>query len=165
MQGHSNKDTATNEQKIELIKIYHEEWRFRQEHVWKKLVRFVVIIFFASTLPITIGLFPGVEIPEKLPLYLFPVLGIVLTVFFLISSLSDSARIKTIDLLIRKIVEDVFPVGYSKNGLEPLLNQRKKKSRWNPLNMRMSVWIPVLLCVIEFAIAIGVLVLIYKGGV
>lgn len=159
------KEPPTNDQKIELIKVYHEEWRFRQEHVWKKLVRFVVIIFFASTMPITIGLFPGVEIPEKLPLYLFPVLGIILTTFFLISSLADSARIKTVDTLIRKIVEDVFPAGYNKNGLVPLLNDRKKKRRWNPLDMRMGVWIPVLISAIEIAIAIGVIVLIYSGGI
>lgn len=123
---------------------------------------FVVVIFFASTMPITVGLFPGVEIPEKLSLYWFPALGIILTFFFLASNLADAARMSTVDELIRTIVRDVFPENYNKKGLDPLLG--KKKKRWNPLNMRMSVWIPILISVVEVAIAVGVIVLIHNGG-
>lgn len=156
------KEPPTNDQKIELIKIYHEEWEFRQEHVWKKFVLFVVVIFFASTMPITVGLFPGLEIPEKLSLYWFPVLGIILTFFFLASNLADAARMSTLDTLIRKIVGDVYPAKYNKKGLDPLLG--KNKNRWNTFNMRMSVWVPILVAVVEISIAVGVIVLIYNGG-
>lgn len=156
------KETPTNDQKIELIKVYHEEWQFRQGHVWKKFVLFVVVIFFASTMPITVGLFPGLEIPEKLSLYWFPILGIVLTFFFLASNLADAARMSTLDTLIRKIVGDVYPAKYNKKGLDPLLG--KNKNRWNPFNMRMSVWFPILVAVVEIAIAVGVIVLIHNGG-
>lgn len=156
------KEPPTNDQKIELIKVYHEEWQFRQGHVWKKFVLFVVVIFFASTMPITVGLFPGLEIPEKLSLYWFPVLGIILTFFFLASNLADAARMSTLDTLIRKIVGDVYPAKYNKKGLDPLLG--KNKNRWNPFNMRMSVWFPILVAVVEIAIAVGVIVLIHNGG-
>lgn len=156
------KEPPTNDQKIELIKVYHEEWQFRQGHVWKKFVLFVVVIFFASTMPITVGLFPGLEIPEKLSLYWFPVLGIILTFFFLASNLADAARMSTLDTLIRKIVGDVYPAKYNKKGLDPLLGKNKK--RWNPFNMRMSVWFPILVAVVEIAIAVGVIVLIHNGG-
>ena len=123
---------------------------------------FVVVIFFASTMPITVGLFPGVEIPEKLSLYWFPILGIILTFFFLASNLADAARMSTLDTLIRKIVGDVYPAKYNKKGLDPLLG--KNKNRWNPFNMRMSVWFPILVAVVEVAIAVGVIVLINNGG-
>lgn len=156
------KEPPTNDQKIELIKVYHEEWQFRQGHVWKKFVLFVVVIFFASTMPITVGLFPGLEIPEKLSLYWFPVLGIILTFFFLASNLADAARMSTLDTLIRKIVGDVYSAKYNKKGLDPLLG--KNKNRWNPFNMRMSVWFPILVAVVEIAIAVGVIVLIHNGG-
>lgn len=159
---HIQKESPTNDQKIELIKVYHEEWQFRQGHVWKKFVLFVVVIFFASTMPITVGLFPGLEIPEKLSLYWFPVLGIILTFFFLASNLADAARMSTLDTLIRKIVGDVYPAKYNKKGLDPLLG--KNKNRWNPFNMRMSVWFPFLVAVVEIAIAVGVIVLIHNGG-
>lgn len=159
---HVRKEPPTNDQKIELIKVYHEEWQFRQGHVWEKFVLFVVVIFFASTMPITVGFFPGVEIPEKLSLYWFPVLGIILTFFFLASNLADAARMSTLDTLIRKIVGDVYPAKYNKKGLDPLLG--KNKNRWNPFNMRMSVWFPILVAVVEIAIAVGVIVLIHNGG-
>ncbi len=78
---------------IELLKLYWEEWKFRQENLWKRIIQFFVINFFTSTLPLTVNMF-SVHLPN-VSLLIFPVSGILLVLFFLWFCLSESTRIRT----------------------------------------------------------------------
>ena len=108
---------------LELLKLYYEEWKFRQENLWKRIIQFFVIIFFTSTLPISIKVFDSsneIVIPNKLLIF-FPIAGIFLTIFFLWFCLAESIRINTNDTKIKLIINNLFPPAYGKNGLVPLI--------------------------------------------
>ena len=145
---------------IELLKLYYDEWKFREEDLWKKAVQMLIVIFFTSTLPITIGVFGGVNI-GNIPLYLFPVSGILLTIFFLVFYLSNSLRIKAVDQKRRKIISMVYGHAFSSYDLPPLLKKSKKSSRI--FRARITIWVPVVLSLILLGISIAILVMIHKG--
>lgn len=135
---------------LELLKIYYDEWKYRLDHMRKQLVQFYVVIFFTTTLPITIGLFDGVIMPN-LPLIVFPICGILLTIIFLLYCMSEAARIKSLDSKIKLIIEDNFPRKYSKTVLRPINNSTKKAPfiyKWP-----MTAWIPLFLAIAEFILA------------
>ena len=146
-----------DEKKIELLKLLYDEWKYRQDGLWKRMIQFTVIVLFISTLPITIGLFNGIALPE-LPLAFFPVVGIFLSAFFVVFCLAESTRIKSIDRNVKAIEKDIYPPEYQKTTLVSLMNDNKPASRL--LTARMAVWVPISLGGFQIAIAILVLYLI-----
>lgn len=99
--------------------------------------------FFTSTLPITVRVF-SVSLPD-VSLLVFPVVGILLIVFFLWFCLSESIRINSIDNKIKLIIRDCFPHEYVKETLVPLTNRKKGVLpifRW-----RMAIWVPISLSI------------------
>lgn len=149
---------------IELLKIYYEEWKFRQESLWKRMPLFFVIIFFVSTLPITACMFNDLNISGILPEF-FPACGLILSILYLWYCFAESYRINAIDDLIKEIVNANFPSHYTKNGLHSFVNQRNKakKEPWKIFTWRMAIWVPLVLTAFEVIVAIVMLFLIRKN--
>ena len=143
---------------IELLKIYYEEWRFRQENLWKRMISFFIVIFFISTLPVTspvvARMFENLigsesfSIPENVQLF-FPICGMVLSIFFLWYCVAEAKRIEAVDKLTKKIIKKNFPTEY-----------RKRKFPCKTYQIRMSIWIPFVLTVFEIVAAITMIILI-----
>ncbi|SHN88504.1 hypothetical protein [Desulfitobacterium chlororespirans] len=154
-----------NEEKnLFLLNLYFEEWKFRQENLWKRILQFFVVIFFVSTLPLTIGIFNGVKLPQ-ISVIMFPIAGILLTLFFLWFCLAESIRINTIDGKIKRIMADHYPEEYVKNELVPLTKPYQKKEKtWAIFRWRMAIWVPVTLSAMEIVIAIAVIFIIIIGA-
>ena len=141
---------------IELLKLYWDEWKFRQEGLWKRILQFFVINFFVSTLPISIKLF-SISLP-KVSLLIFPIVRMMLTVFFLWFCLSESIRITSIDTKIKKIICDLFSEQYAKTTLVPLIKRSKKVS---PIfYWRMATWLPISLSIMQTIVAISMIYLV-----
>lgn len=141
---------------LELLKLYWEEWKFRQEGLWKRMIQFMIIIFFTSTLPITISAF-SISLPN-VSLLIFPIVGLLLVVFFLWFCLSEAVRINAIDSIIKQILEDSFPEKYVKTSLKSLTNHQKQPLpifRW-----RMTIWIPVSLSLMQLLVVTSMIYLI-----
>lgn len=146
-----------------LINLYFDEWKFRQEGMWKRITQFFVILFFVSTLPITIGAFDGVMLPNISKLA-FPISGIILTIFFLWFCLSESIRINSIDAQIKNIIKDTYGDKYLKNKLVPLTKHFQDKGHTLKIfTWRMAIWVPVVLSTVQILIAIFVLYCIHIG--
>ena len=149
------------DQYLELFKIYKEEAQYRHENLWKRLIQFFIIIFFTSTLPITIHIFGEMTLPA-IPLSIFPITGMFLTAFYLWYSLSESIRMKMLDLAIKAMMEDLIPEKYRIGKLTSLVNENRKA---HPIfYLRISVWVPVFFSVIEFAVSVFMLILIYTNA-
>lgn len=144
---------------MELLSIYHDEWKFRQEGLWKRIIQFFVVIFFTSTLPITIRVFSGPTIPD-IPLEFFPYLGMGLTLFFLWFCLSESIRINSVNNKIITIMKDLFPAAYVKTDLIPLT---KRKETIFIFKWRMAIWVPIVLSIMEVAVSVFMLYLIFNS--
>lgn len=142
---------------LELLKLYDAEWKFRQENLWKKKVQFFIIIFFTSTLPVSIKIFDDSEkilIPDNLSI-LFPIVGIFLTIFFLWFCLAEAYRLKATDSRKNLIISKLFSPEYEKNGLTPFF--RHNKDVLPIFEWPMAVWVPIFLSVIELFISIFML--------
>ena len=135
---------------IELLKIYYDEWKFRQQSIWKRMTLFFVVIFFVSTLPITINNFQNIKLPAINPV-LFPICGIALSLFYLWFFLAEGQRITAIDILIRNIIKNNFPKTYTKIMLP---NNHKL------FTCRMVTYVPIILSCFEIGIAICMIILI-----
>lgn len=138
---------------IELLKLYWDEWKFRQEALWKRIIQFFCVIFFVSTLPITINMF-SISLPD-VPLLVFPIVGILLAVFFWWFCLSESIRINSIDAKIKKIIQDSFPAEYSKTTLVPFSKQSKGVAP--VFYWRMAIWVPISLSIMQIIVAISMI--------
>ena len=143
----------------ELLKIYYDEWKYRLDHMRKQLIQSYIVIFFTTTLPITIGVFEGITIPN-LPLIIFPVTGILLTMVFLLYCMSEAARIKSLDMKIKLIIKENFPQQYSKTKLTTVIKHSKKEPtiyKWS-----MTAWIPIIMAIAELILA-GIMLYLIIG--
>lgn len=157
-------DIRNKEMNIELLKIYYEEWKFRQENLWKRMILFFVIIFFVSTLPTTAYMFDGLRLP-KVSAAIFPICGLLLSVFYIWYCFAESYRINAVNNLMKKIIEANFSVEYTKMGLTSFLEHKggNKKLPLKIFTWRMAIWVPIFLTVVEVLVAVGMLVLIRMG--
>ena len=150
---------------MELLKIYFEEWKFRQENLWKRMTSFFIIIFFVSTLTITAYMFSGLSIPDISPSF-FPICGLILSMLYLWYCFAESHRINAIDELAREIIKTNFPSKYTKRGLRAFQKYKNqvgvepKEKAWKIFQFRMSIWVPLVLTAFEIAVAITMLILI-----
>lgn len=69
------------ENNISLLKLYYDEWKYRLDNYRKQIYKIIIVIFFTTTLPISIGIFDKVIIPN-IALTIYPLLGLVLTYSF-----------------------------------------------------------------------------------
>lgn len=144
---------------LALLNLYYDEWKFRVEGLWKRIMQFFIIIFFVSTFPITINAFNGLAMP-KMPIIFFPISGIALTVFYLVFCLSESSRISSIDNKVKQIITNRFP-DYHKNELPSFSG---KKRAFFVFRWRMAIWVPCFLSVIQIIIACTIIYLISTGA-
>lgn len=146
---------------IELYKLYYDEWKYRLDHFRKQIIQLFIVIFFTSTFPVTINLFEHLEMP-KVPLLIFPIIGLVVTVLFLWYCFSEAMRISSLDSTLKKILSDIYEDAYTKNELIVLTNHKALSTL---LNIRMTKWIPVSFAVIQWAISIFMIVLILSDKI
>lgn len=145
--------------RMELLKLYQDEWKFRHDGFWKRITQFFVIDFFASTLPITIRIF-NTTIP-KIPLLIFPAVGFLLALLLLWYSLAEGYRINANNDRINALLM-CFPSEYQRTGkLKRFFN--KKKEPLKIFYWPIAFCVPIVLFILEFAIVILMLVLILTG--
>ena len=103
------------EMEMELLKIYIDEWKFRQDSLWRRITQFFVIIFFVSTLPVTVAALSEKVILPDIPKAIFPLCGIALSIFFVWFCFSEAHRIAAIDSRCKEIIKNNFPSDYQKS--------------------------------------------------
>lgn len=158
MSKHKNKKNNNN---IDLLNIYYDEWKYRLDRFRKQMTQSFIVIFFTSTLPISISFFNNIHIPSAIPFMLFPISGICLTMTFLLYCLSEASRIATLRKKISLIISDNFPKQYTKYPSSSSNNQK----HFSLLKMSMPVWIPIMLSVIEIVIAVIMIYLIANNAI
>lgn len=150
---------SRDEMNLQLLALYHDEWKFRHTNFWRRVPTFFALIFIVSTFPITAQFIFSAE-PETLtgiPLVLFPVVGIALTLLFLWFCLSEAVRMNSVGDKMRAIINDHFAPRYQKIDLPPLLawKDKQKHNRAARLfRMRMSLWVPFSLSAMLFCVAL-----------
>lgn len=145
------------ENNISLLKLYYDEWKYRLDNYRKQIYKIIIVIFFTTTLPISIGIFDKVIIPN-IALTIYPLLGLVLTIVFFVYCCAESSRICALDKLIKLIISDTFDNKYKKDNLQPIFI--KKFLFFH--KMRITIWLPIILMALELVIVCIMFVFINK---
>ncbi len=107
----------TTEELLHLLEIYLSEWEHRDTLFWKQIFTY----FFSS---LVVMLLPfmnawGLHLPESIPNFIFPAIGLVMSVLFFIVSNGYLARLKAVHDTYQSLIEKL-PFGYRENKVERL---------------------------------------------
>ncbi|MCL2568987.1 MAG: hypothetical protein FWE12_06115 [Oscillospiraceae bacterium] len=133
-----------------LLGTYYDEWKFRNDNFWKRMIQFFVIIFFVSTFPISVSVFEGLDGIDLsgVALWVFPVAGIGLSLCLLAFCLIEGSKMFFVGVEI-KIIKTEF------------LGEKADRTQNSYLawlaEWKLAVLVPSLLCVLQIALAIIVL--------
>ena len=140
---------------ITLLNIYYDEWKYRLDNFRKQIYKLIVVIFFTTTLPITINLFNEIKLPN-VSLYVFPITGFLLTIIFVFYCLAEATRIASLDKKIKLIIKNHCRNEYCKDKLEPILGKKSNKF----FEKKMTVWMPLALALLEVILVATMIYLI-----
>ena len=148
---------------IAVLSLYCDEWKYRHENFWKRLIQFSIIIFFTTTLPITFRVFSDLKLPD-VPLKIFPTCGICFTILFLLFCLSENGRLVAISKTIDRLRVRISP-NYTKDSFSLCSNAKVDKivSKFPFFHWRIGTWLPIVLSIIQIILAFYVLHLIDSG--
>ncbi len=97
----------TTEELLHLIEIYLSEWEHRDALFWKQ-----IFTYFFSTLVVMLLPFMnvwGLHLPESIPNFIFPSIGIIMSVLFFIVSNGYIARLKAVSGPYQALIEKLPP--------------------------------------------------------
>lgn len=135
----------TTEELLHLLDIYLSEWEHRDTLFWKQIFTY----FFSS---LVVMLLPflnawGLKLPDDIPDFIFPSIGLIMSVLFYIVSNGYLTRLKAVSVPYQALIEKL-----------PLEYQRKKVDLLNPgvwgkiLNWKMGI----LICTFMFLALLGI---------
>ncbi len=104
---------------LELLKMYEEEWRFRQTTLWKRITQFTILNFFITTLPFTRKKFPWLEDLTDIlgSALLFPIIGLIMALLTFCFYIAEANRLNTLHEAIMNIRLSYFPCCFCRDGL------------------------------------------------
>ena len=140
----NEKEQLSYDQIISLLSIYEDEWEHRNDILWSQIFRFFYFSVFTMILP-NITTYLSISLP-KIPLKLFPIIGIFIATLSYILSLSYSKRLEASSKTYKKI-NDLLPEKYRRIGLESIKYGKYFKTRH-------TIIIPFLIYIISLTIGI-----------
>lgn len=152
------KDTSNNEQTkldqelLSLMNIYLTEYTYRDSILWKQCFTFFSVAFIVTLLPY--ANIWDISFGETIPNYLFPLVGILISIIFLYISNQYAQRLAAISDSYRKLI-DMLPQEYRRNNLRKTTDIRKKD--------RLSFVIPNVMFIALIAFCLFILYLSTTG--
>lgn len=139
---------ADDNHALQIANMYFDEWRYRHENYWKRLIQLSIITFFATSLPVSFQVFGNLKLPE-ISLLLFPVCGVVLALLCLVLCLSESSHLSAIAKVRKRIIQVQFG-----NDFFP-----------DFISLHISVWFPIVLTILQIALAVLMVWTILQGKI
>ena len=86
------KKPLTNSEIIEILKIQMERWKYQNTKFWSILIKITIINYLIILFPFVYDIF-GIDMGEiNLPLAIFPIFGILLSILFFYINISAYGR-------------------------------------------------------------------------
>ena len=93
------------DQLIGLLNVYLDEWNSRNESLWKQVFTYYFSILIVMILPFMSSL--GIDFGNVFPKWIFPAIGLALSLVFLIVSLGYAARLRLVSEIYRKLISNL----------------------------------------------------------
>ena len=130
----SEYDINTTDELLTLIGIYLSEWEHRDSMFWKE-----IITYFFATLVVMLLPFMNpwaMTFPEELPTFLFPCIGLIMTIAFFIISNAYIVRMKLMNTVYQDLI-NMLPPAYRRKQIRKVYH-----GIWGTiLNCRMASFI------------------------
>lgn len=141
----------SSEQLLTLLSIYLEEFNQRNIMLWKQIFTHYFAILIVMILPYMS--YFGIDFGNAIPKWMFQVIGLILSILFLIVSLGYSFRLACVSSIYNELIQ----------RLEPNC-RRKKLSQVCPKALKkiLSCNMTILICVVMFLtlILLGIILLL-----
>ncbi len=140
----------TTEELLHLLDIYQSEWEHRDTLFWKQIFTY----FFSSLVVMLLPFMDawGLRLPESIPIFIFPAIGLIMSVLFFIVSNGYVARLKAVNIPYQSLIEKL-PAEYRRKKVGKLYS-----GAWGEvLNWRMTT----IICTFMFLalVVIGIVLL------
>lgn len=106
MDNNDNKDN--NDIKLEIIKLYYDEWKDRYTRFWSGFTMYSIISYSIILIPFIPSIIGREEI-EDIPYFIFPLLGILFSLITFFINISESANLKRIHYTNRRLIKSLDP--------------------------------------------------------
>ena len=131
-------------QKLEIIKLLHDEWKYRLSQLWSLIIKCTTFTFILIFIPLIYEKI-GVDFTQtKIPLSLFPISGIALAIIVCVFSTIEMRKVNKIKKGIKTTINE-----------ETCFDVHTKKS--NPLSQNL----PIIIFICQSLIASAILYYIY----
>lgn len=158
----------TTDQLLYLMEIYLSEWTHRDSMLWKQ-----VFTYFLASLVVMILPFAdvwGFSLGDKAPQWIFPVIGILMSIAFLIIGIGYAIRLRAIGATYKNLIQ-MFPEEYRRLTIEEVCKKKSKEvekntAKKNPLCLLLSWSMSYLIIGVMFVslILLGLLFLYFSIG-
>ena len=145
-------EIETTEQLLSLMNLYYSEWQHRDSLMWKKMCTFFFAVFIVILLPF--ANIWDISLATKIPNYIFPITGILISFVFLHICMQYAERLSKIGETYRALIE-LLPEDYRRKSIhrqEEIVEKRKQ--------MAYTVPVMLFLALIIFGIVILVVCLV-----
>lgn len=142
----------TTEELLELMDIYLSEWKHRDILLWRQIFTYFFVIMLIYFFPYSANW--GENLIDIFPRWISPIIGIVLSIVFLIVGIGYSTRLKASGNSYQKII-DKLPTQFQRVKIDELNN-------FKIANSTMSSFIVSVMFVILFVLGIALLVINIK---
>lgn len=139
-----------NDNTVEMIKLYYDEFKYRHDHFWKLFFKFSYAIFFFIMLPFFMKV-EGLKADSFSKVleghaYIFPVIACILSLVATLVLLSEYERLSLTIKKCNELKDDCYkPIKMSHKGLNAIYK------------IKIGIIVPVLFLIGMFAIAAMVL--------
>lgn len=145
-------EIKTTEELLKLMDIYLSEWKHRDILLWRQIFTYFFVIMLIYFFPYSA--IWGENLIDIFPRWIFPIIGIVLSIVFLIVGIGYSTRLKASGNSYQKII-DKLPTQFQRVKIDELNN-------FKLANSPMSSFIVSVMFVILFVLGIALLVINIK---
>ena len=152
-----NKIELTNDNAIEILKMYSDEWEYLTTQYWDILIKLSIVNYLVILFPFVYDILKVDVNKLNLPLIIFPVLGVVLSFLFLFINISLSARKKTLHETMERIISN-FSIDYCKKLNFNQIDLKFKKL----VSLRTSAVVSWGNFIIQIVLSVVVIVLLFR---
>ncbi|MBE6674940.1 MAG: hypothetical protein E7596_07515 [Ruminococcaceae bacterium] len=158
MDNQKNTENVTYERTYEMLQYFQEEFFHRHTHFWNTLKMFFILNIAISLLPFVSGIL-GVEITnDSLPMYIFPVVGILISIISFVIIRSEAISFSLVSSK-KYELNRMLPEDYQYKKLE--VKQKVKKKATQQGKKRVSMAIKLSFFNLAFQLIVATISLIF----
>ncbi len=136
----------TYKQDLEILKLLHDEWKYRLSNFWSLMIKTIIISFILIFMPLMYEYWGVNFVVIEVPLYILPLTGLIFSIVICFFTSIEIIKINSIKTSIRRSIMEISP------GFKVAFTKR------NILHQN----IPIVICIFQVVLSTIMIILIAK---